>query len=588
MQLDLRMEREQRNWSRARLARELGTSEHHIAQWEDGLTQPSPLFQQALAVLFERPEAIMDATPLRARRQELTFLLLPSPTMPKTPRTKQPIWSQSAEIFMQGQLHDPILPDPFLSSHDLIGRTRLLPQLKQHLVAHHNLALYGLPGVGKTALALALAHDQDIRNLFSDGILWADLGLHSHIPGILRRWSTLIGIPSLEEEAQGNSLAWMQTLRNTLQPLRLLVILDDVWQSEDVEQVQIAGPECGYIITTRFAHIATRLASNAAIRIPELEVDDGVQLLTRYVPETSQEEEHSTALALVRAVGGLPLALTLMSKYLGSNAYTRQPRRLHAAFTHLQDAERRLYLHVPPSLTEPSSTPEPELSLASVIAVSDLHLPPQARKALRSLALLPPKPTYISRAAALAVTGASLDTLTTLCDAGLLDQPNVEYYTLHALIADYARTQGIETEHVLSLIQYGARFIEEHRDDAPALETESEILFAALEHAWEQKRYSEFIHSCHILLPFLLRWGWYSQAEQLLQKISLVVTQYDQQRDPIQSLEHLSTLADLQDNYSQAWQYSSEELILAHQEGNQEQVMSQLAILKRLQERYIE
>jgi hypothetical protein len=178
--------------------------------------------------------------------------------------------------------------------------------------------------------------------------------------------------------------------------------------------------------------------------------------------------------------------------------------------------------------------------------------------------------------------------LTALCDAGLLDQPTIDYYTLHALIADYARSQGVATEDVLRLVHYGARFIEEHRDDASALETESEILFAALEHAWEQKRYPELIHSCHILLPFLLRWGWYSQAEQLLQKISLVVTQYGQRRDRIQSLEHLSTLAYLQGNYSQAWQYSSEGLILAHQEGDQEKVKSQLAILKRLQERYIE
>lgn len=80
MELNIRIEREQRHWSRARLARELGTSEQSIVQWEEGQAQPSPLFQQALVILFEQPEADIDAGLTGSKQHELTFLLQPEHT----------------------------------------------------------------------------------------------------------------------------------------------------------------------------------------------------------------------------------------------------------------------------------------------------------------------------------------------------------------------------------------------------------------------------------------------------------------------------------------------------------------------------
>ena len=63
-----------------------------------------------------------------------------------------------------------LLPAP---APPLVGRETLLRGLKQQLVACDHpalLALYGLPGVGKTTLALALVHDPAIRLHFADGI----------------------------------------------------------------------------------------------------------------------------------------------------------------------------------------------------------------------------------------------------------------------------------------------------------------------------------------------------------------------------------------------------------------------------------
>ena len=76
-------------------------------------------------------------------------------------------------------------------------------------------------------------------------------------------------------------------------------------------------------------------------------------LLAQLAP-TFVASEPDEAKALIRAVGGLPLGLMLMGKYLRSQAYSGQLRRLHAALDRLQHAETRLQLTEPQALIERS------------------------------------------------------------------------------------------------------------------------------------------------------------------------------------------------------------------------------------------
>ena len=64
---------------------------------------------------------------------------------------------------------------PTLPPH-LVGRAELLNALTERLAEGEDLALVGLPGVGKTALAVALAHHPGVLARFPDGVLWASLG----------------------------------------------------------------------------------------------------------------------------------------------------------------------------------------------------------------------------------------------------------------------------------------------------------------------------------------------------------------------------------------------------------------------------
>ncbi len=63
----------------------------------------------------------------------------------------------------------PLPPDP------IFGRDAIIAALKKQLIAGGTYALAGVANAGKTSIALRLAHDEDLRGAYPDGILWGDL-----------------------------------------------------------------------------------------------------------------------------------------------------------------------------------------------------------------------------------------------------------------------------------------------------------------------------------------------------------------------------------------------------------------------------
>ncbi|TMC21421.1 MAG: tetratricopeptide repeat protein [Chloroflexi bacterium] len=494
------------------------------------------------------------------------FLLLPhtASALPVSSSDTCPLPGGNAAVY------DPFLPPPFADKDGLLGRDLLLQQLEERILDTQRIAMHGLPGVGKTALAIALTHSAKIRARFCDGILWAGLGLHAHLLAELRRWGTVLGISLPQVAFPEFQETWPQALRETLEERRLLLVIDDAWQADVVKMLDIGGPACACILTTRFEHIAAHFAGENAFLIPELEDVAGVQVLTRFAPQL-MEYERETVWDLVRAVGGLPLALTLMSKYLGGQALTHQPRRLRSALAYLQNSKQRLHLQVPQGSCEwSSSQPErAEVSIESVIALSYFYLSESAQKALRALSVFPAKPKLLSHNAVLAVTEASVEIIQMLCDAGLLEQARAGYYLIHPLIIDYARLLGAEPAATARLIMYGVDFVEAHAVDAEVLEQESAIILAALHYAWEGRRYAELIRGVRHFAPLLLRWGWYRLADQLLQQTATALRHAGDRQDEIILREQLSTLAHAQGNYGQSREYAQEGLMLAYETRNE-------------------
>ena len=61
----------------------------------------------------------------------------------------------------------------------------------------------------------------------------------------------------------------------------MLVIIDDVWQLEQVQALRVGGHHCAHLVTTRFPAIAAHLAFDGALMIEELDQEQSLQLLNR-------------------------------------------------------------------------------------------------------------------------------------------------------------------------------------------------------------------------------------------------------------------------------------------------------------------
>jgi len=568
--LKLTQARMERKWSQQDVADLIGTTGLNVSRWERGITRPGPYFRAKLCELFSKDPQELDLGPAPALSEPAT-----PPSTPNEP------------------LYDSAIP--LRPPTRLVGRENELAQLKQRLFAGGIAALTalnGLPGVGKTALSIELAYDLDIRAHFRDGILWAALGPEPSIPTILTRWGTLLGISSTEISGLSDNDAKAAALGRAIGARSMLLVIDDAWHLEDALALTAGGPNCAHLVTTRFPGIATEIAGEGATVVRELNEHEGMTLLRMLAPRVVDHEEQK-ALDLVNAVGGLPLALTLMGKYLHTQAYTGQPRRIAAALERLSRAGERLQIHESRGpLDRHSSLPtERYLSLQSVFAVTDQQLDEQARDALYALSVFPSKPNSFSEEAALVVADFTVNTLDALLDTGLLESSTPGRYTLHQTIADYARLHLQDSTPYERLVSYCTGYVEAHKKDYELLEVESNIILAALERAYELGKWPELVRCACAFAPFLLVRGIYATAEQYLQRAYDAAMVLGDSYGITTTLLYLGQIALRQGNYGQAETRYQEGLALARRMDDHERISALLADLgwvKWKQGNYIE
>ena len=553
-----------RGWSQREVARRINTTYVNISRWERGITRPTPYFRRKLCQLFGKSEQELDLEPIFEEAITAPSTSSPSPTPP--PRNA---------------VYDPSIP--LLPAVRLVGRDNELAHIRERLCFGGNVALTalnGLPGVGKTALAIALAHDQEIRKHFHDGILWAGLGPHPNRAGLLSHWGTLLGVEALEIAMLSSSEAWARALHNAIGGRSMLLIIDDAWKLEDALTFKVGGPNCAHLVTTRFPTIATGISNGGTTVIHELDEEESMTLLKQLAPGVV-EREVRRAHDLVHAVGGLPLALRLMGNYLRNVAYGGQPRRVHTALQRLSDAEERLQIGEPqgPVESHPSLSANTPLSLLSVFAVTDQQLDEQTRAALYAVATFPAKPHSFSEEAALTVANCSVETIDALIDAGLLESSGPGRYLLHQTIADYGRMHLQDDSVYDRLIAYATRYVQTHKKDYELLEQESSVFLAVLEIAHELGRQAELVRGVVAFAPFLLLRGFYDLAEQHLQRAYEAAAVLGNLRGISSALLYLGEIAQKRGDFAQAEASYQEGLTLARQLEDPERISALLTNL---------
>lgn len=551
----LKRERELRGWSQKHVANSIGADHYYLSRWERGTSSPSPYYRQKLCALFGK-----DAS-------ELGLIDDPATVASEGAETEAAVAAAQEE-----PVYDYAIPPTFTLETPLIGRSDSMKKLKQRLCvepATHVAALHGLPGAGKTTLAIALAHDKDILDYFTGGILWAGLGPQPNIMGHLGRWGSLLGISPTEAKRLADTANWTQAIRAAIGQRRILFIIDDIWDINDGLAFKFGGPGCSYVITSRFPHIAAHWAGQHAMTIHELDEIESIDLLTHIVPELVAQKQQ-VAQSLVRCVGRLPLALTIMGKYLRAQTYSGQPRRIQAALDKLNSTRERLYISMPQALTErtPSLATEDSISLISVIRVSEQQLAAREQQAFRSLSVFPAKPNTFSEEAALAVCQVNPEVLDHLTDAGLLEASGPSRYTLHQVVSDYAREHLDNPLPYQRLTSYIVQYINAHEQAYDWLEQESSNILAILQAPADNVPLVELIQASNVYARFLLMRGLYVQGREILTR---TLAQAHELADPLllaTTLLNFGRVLQRQAEYAQAEVYFREGLLLARQSQN--------------------
>ncbi|MFI8455127.1 BTAD domain-containing putative transcriptional regulator [Kitasatospora sp. NPDC085464] len=227
---------------------------------------------------------------------------------------------------------------------DFVGRQAELDRLDEACApdraADGPVLVVGPAGVGKSALVTAWAHRAGDR--FPDGRLHADLrGLApagpAHPDAVLADFLHALGVPTdaLPADRAGRAALFREHTRDR----RLLVVLDDAADPDQVADLLPEGTGCAAVVTSRGSLEALVALDGATLlRLAALPEGDARHLLERALTPARVRAEPDAAARLVRRCDRLPLALRIAAARLAA-----QPEWTIAGLVaELDDEQRRL------------------------------------------------------------------------------------------------------------------------------------------------------------------------------------------------------------------------------------------------------
>src|SRR5262245_33559825 len=138
-------------------------------------------------------------------------------------------------------------------------------------------AVTGAGGFGKTTLACALAHDDDLILAFDDGILWTTLGEDPNVADALAKlYAGLTGERPTFRDAEDAAT----TLAEKLEHKNCLIVIDDVWNPAYLKPFLRGGAGCARLLTTRQTEVAGE-AKARRVAVDAMTTDEGVEMLVQ-------------------------------------------------------------------------------------------------------------------------------------------------------------------------------------------------------------------------------------------------------------------------------------------------------------------
>ncbi|WP_110519056.1 tetratricopeptide repeat protein [Herpetosiphon llansteffanensis] len=257
---------------------------------------------------------------------------------------------------------------------DFVGRTAEIKQVSYALDVARTAArgavisgIQGMGGVGKTELAIYLAHQliphfpdaQLVLNLY--GSREQPLTVEQALGSVISQFQPNAKLPEQREQL-------LATYHELLTGKRVLILADD---ARDLAHVQDLTPPTGncLLVTSRLRFAMPMMAQ---LHLTELQEPDAIALLEQICPRL----DASTAQQLAAACGYLPLALRISASILAANPELAVAEYLHQ----LQDQQQQLG-----ALEHPD---DPQSSVAASLALSYARLPSELKALARQLSVV--------------------------------------------------------------------------------------------------------------------------------------------------------------------------------------------------------
>ncbi|MGY0231376.1 ATP-binding protein [Longispora urticae] len=331
----------------------------------------------------------------------------------RDPRPLRAVWAEAARA---GAAPAPRRNDLPADLFDFTGREAESALVEELLRTAGAVAVDGMGGVGKTSLAVHLAHR--LAPAYPDGGLYLDL--HGFTPGqeplepqaALGRLLAALDIAHPPAGAAERAALW----RSELSRRRALVVLDNAADAEQVRPLLPGAGRSAVLVTSR--HRLVSLDGVPPVSLEPLADGDAERLFGRAAGLTLTGKDAVSQ--VLRQCGGLPLALRMA----GARLRHRPGWTVAVLAERLRDNAGRF---------------------DAVFGMSYQQLDTDQRRMFRLLGVLPGTDFDAAAAGALADTAPD-QVLEELVDAHLVQEPAPGRYRMHDLIRRYAADLAAEEE----------------------------------------------------------------------------------------------------------------------------------------------
>jgi WD40 repeat protein len=172
-------------------------------------------------------------------------------------------------------------------------------------------AITGIPGVGKSVLALSLCKDRILAAAFPDGVIWLDFQKAGGLAHIQTLLETFLGTPPRLDAPGRAEMAVCRLLAERA----ILIVLNDVYDIAQVTPFLTGDSRSSILLTTQNAHIAYSLGA-AIVHLNPLGREHSLNLLRQATAPVGLTIHDSELEAIAEQAQDLPITLQVAASFL--------------------------------------------------------------------------------------------------------------------------------------------------------------------------------------------------------------------------------------------------------------------------------